>query len=179
MKITGIVKNRPLNAIYRDAAYPGAYMPFYLYGRAKEYHISHMLLRAPNTALYAGNMTLELDGGQILNDTDLAQGAILCLNSVPEAAYQPFPSKNADIPKDFFFRPGQSFPVTIYRDPRVASEGGPGLLDGLTEVLGQGTVTLGKDVQVDTEGVNKDIFKRVDKISRWRDEFSQIGKQLE
>ena len=154
-------------------------MPFYLYGSAGEYHISHMLLRAPNTALYAGNVTLQLDNGQVLNDEDLTRGAILCLTSVPEAAYQPFPARNADIPKGFFFRAGQSFPVKIYRDPRNAGDGGPGLLDGVTEVLGQGTVTLGKDVQVDTEGVNRDIFKRVDKISRWRDEFSQIGKQLE
>ncbi|PGH00702.1 hypothetical protein AJ79_08122 [Helicocarpus griseus UAMH5409] len=176
--ITRIIKDRPLASIYRDSAYPSAYMPFYIYGDSKQQHISHMLLKAPNIGLCAGNVTLQLNDGQILNDTDLSRGAILCLTKVPEAARQPFPAKNADIPRGFFFRAGEKFPIKIYSDPHDASTGGPGLLDGLTEVLADGTMTLGRDLQVDAESVNRDIFKRVDKVSRWRDEFGKIGKEL-
>lgn len=178
MKIARIVRDRPLASIHRDAAYPSAYMPFYLYGNGKQHHISHMLLRAPNIGLSAGDVKLALKGNQILNDADLARGVILCLTEIPEVARQPFPSKNADIPRGFFFRAGETFPIKIYSDPRDGSVGGPGLLEGLTEVLAEGTVTLSRDVQVDAEVGNRDIFKRVGKVSRWRDEFAKIGKEL-
>jgi hypothetical protein len=33
---------------------------------------------------------------------------------------QPFPAKNTKDPKDIFFRPGQKFPVKIWRDLKRA-----------------------------------------------------------
>lgn len=181
--ITGIVKNRPLASMHRDTCYPSGQMPFYLYGTDSQYHMSHMLLRSPNIALRAGNVKLNIDNTEAV-EKEIQRGAILSLSDVHEASRQPFPDKNADLPNEFFFRQGQQFQVTVWRDPREADQGAGGLIAELFEdgskshLLASGTVELSEDVQVDAESVNKDIFKRFDKVTRWREEFNKIGREL-
>ncbi|KAK2753458.1 hypothetical protein FQN54_007848 [Arachnomyces sp. PD_36] len=181
--ITDVVKNRPLSSMHRDTCYPSGHMPFYLYGTGSQYHMSHVLLMSPNIALRAGNVKLEVDNTDAVNK-ELQRGVILSLSDVHEASRQPFPERNADLPRDFFFRQGQQFQVTVWRDPREASEGARGLMqevfedDKKSNLLATGTVELSEDVQVDSESVNKDIFKRYDKVTRWREEFDKIGKEL-
>lgn len=181
--ILDVVKNRPLGSIHRDIGYPSGHMPFYLYGTGSQYHISHMLLRSPNIALRAGNVKLDIDNVEVV-EKEIQRGAILSLSEVHEASRQPFPEKNADLPRDFFFRPGQEFQVTVWRDPREADQGARDLVAELFEdpdkshLLASGTMEISEDVQIDAESVNKDIFKRVDKVTRWREEFNKIGREL-
>lgn len=183
VSIMGVVKNRPLESIHRDIEYPSGHMPFYLYGAGPQYHISHMLLRSPNIALRASNVKLNIDNIEAV-EKEIQRGAILSLSEVHEASRQPFPEKNADLPNGFFFSPGQQFQVTVWRDPRDADQGARGLVAELFEdpakshLLASGTMELSEDVQIDAESVNKDIFKKVDKVTRWREEFSKIGREL-
>jgi hypothetical protein len=181
--ITDVVKNRPLASMHRDNCYPSGQMPFYLYGTGSQYHLSHMLLKSPNIALRAGNVKLNIDNPEAVQK-EIRRGAILSFSEVHEASRQPFPNKNADLPKEFFFRQGQQFQVTVWRDPRESDQGARGLVAEVLEdsnksqLLASGTVELSEDVHVDAESVNKDIFKRFDKVTRWREEFDKIGKEL-
>lgn len=183
--IKDVLKNRPLECMARDMDYP-SHMPFYLYGTDSQYHISHILLRSPNIALRAGDVKLDLDNiGEVEREIRTHGGVILTLLDIYEVSRQPFPEKNADLPRDFFFRPGQEFRVRVWRDPREAEQSARGLMEEIYEepngasCLASGTMKLSEDVHVDAESVNKDIFKRYDKVTRWREEFDQIGRELQ
>ncbi|KAK2748783.1 hypothetical protein FQN57_000364 [Myotisia sp. PD_48] len=174
--IRRIVKDRTLASIYRDATYPQGEMPFYLYGTETEHHLAHMLLRAPNISLLAGDVKLDLN--ENISAEELARGTILSLTNIHEASRQPFPSKNSELGRNFFFRSGQTFPVSIWRDPMAARQPAQGTLTTDSPLLATGKITLGTDVQVDVDGVNRDMFKRVEKVNRWRDKFNEIGQPL-
>lgn len=181
VSVTRIVKSRPLNSEYREKEYPENSMPFYLYGTKEQQHISHMLLRAPNIALSAAGVTLthQVQGKDVaLDKTILSQvpnGLILTLQNRPEAAMQPFPEKNKELPPQFFFKKDHKFPVKIWKDPKPNSAKGPGLLKGLQEVC-EATMVLNKDIDVDAEWPNSDSYesKKPDN-SRWQKELESIG----
>ena len=122
----------------------------------------------------------------------LSKGAILTLEGISEAAMQPFQSTEGPLgdtltsDSNFFFRPGQTFPVTIYEDGKEAGTPGPGLLDdvlaGKAKVLGKGTVTLGEGRYVDSVLMNQDPFEvkeGSEKFKAWKKVFDSIGKELE
>jgi hypothetical protein len=74
----------------------------------------------------------------------------------------------------FFFRPGARFRV------RVRVDGGGqvfGAVEG--EHVGDGELTLGDGVFVDSEAMDYDPFKKVEKMYEWRHEFDQFGKGLD
>ncbi|GMG51297.1 unnamed protein product [Aspergillus oryzae var. brunneus] len=169
---------RPLNSANREADYPEDYMPFYLYGSGKQWHISHMLLQAPNATFSAGNVKLDDKLVSSLNKGHAEKGAILALTEVPETPMQPFPTSKSELPACFFFQPDKKYKVKVWDDPNDASAAGPGLLEGLGEPI-EGTITLSKEIHIDLEWINKDPFEREDRVGKWRDEFSQIGKKLE
>ncbi|GMF67666.1 unnamed protein product [Aspergillus oryzae] len=169
---------RPLNSANREVDYPEDYMPFYLYGSGKQWHISHMLLQAPNATFSAGNVKLDDKLVSSLNKGHAEKGAILALTEVPETPMQPFPTSKSELPACFFFQPDKKYKVKVWDDPNDASAAGPGLLEGLGEPI-EGTITLSKEIHIDLEWINKDPFEREDRVGKWRDEFSQIGKKLE
>ena len=176
-----IVKSRPLNSCYRDTKYPAQFMPFYLYGNKQELFIDHMLVTAPNIYLSASDIKFSPD----LTEKALSlleDGLILGLTEIPEAALQPFPGKNADLPKSFFFSAGKEFEVKVWKDPRGAVDAGPGLLDDLEkeDPVYTGKMTRGKNVLVDVEGPNKDDFaeKPVESDS-WQKKLDEIGSMLD
>ncbi|KAB8237316.1 hypothetical protein ETB97_007633 [Aspergillus alliaceus] len=173
-----VIKSRPLNSAHREADYPEDFMPFYLYGSGKQWHMSHMLLQAPNATFSANNVTLDEELATSLKQEHAEKGAILALTEVPEQSMQPFPSSKHDLPGGFFFQPDKKYKVKVWDDPRDASAAGPGLLEGLGKPV-EGTITLTNEVHFDLEWINKDPFEYEDKMGKWRDEFSQIGKKLE
>lgn len=172
-----MVVSRPLNSANRDSEYPADFMPFYLYGTENEMHISHMLVRSPNIAIYASSIGFSpvLPESVSLASAEL----ILALLEVPEASKQPFPIENNLLPDPFFFREGEDFKVSIWEDPNPAWSAGPGLLRGLGDPMYTGTMTLGKHVVIDAEGPNKDRLSppRVDEDS-WQKELDAIGDVL-
>lgn len=98
---------------------------------------------------------------------------------------QPFPDVSPSADR-FFFRPGAEFTAKVYLDPRAAAESGKGLVDevvGTGEVAATGRVVVRGDaeVSVDVEKINRDPWSEPeeDKISRWRDRFSKIGKEIQ
>ncbi|KAF7596071.1 hypothetical protein BBP40_003333 [Aspergillus hancockii] len=153
VRLTRIIKSRPLNPSNRDLTYPQHYMPFYLYGTPQQKHISHILLRAPNIALSASNVAFSPELDQIIGP-QLPDGLILALSSIPEVSIQPYTTKNQDLPAYFFFQSGKQYKVTVWRDPRSPVAEGPGLLEGLKDPVGSGTMTLGNSVDVDAEEIN-------------------------
>ncbi|KAE8354962.1 pyridoxal phosphate-dependent transferase [Aspergillus coremiiformis] len=173
-----VIKSRPLNSANRETDYPEDCMPFYLYGSGQQWHISHMLLQAPNATLSAGNVKLDDKLASSLNQEHAKKGAILALTEIPERSMQPFPYSKGDLPAKFFFQPDKTFKVKVWEDPKDASTAGPGLLEDLGTPV-EGTITLSNEIHVDLEWINKDPFEYEDKVGKWRDEFSQIGKQLE
>jgi hypothetical protein len=175
-----VVKDRSLVSYYRDRSYPSRCMPFYLYGSNTEQNVDHILLRKPNIQLTADRVKLQLN--QPLNSDQLARGVICSVDSVREAAMQPFPA-SADLRanSNFFFSAGRNLPVTIYRDPRGPSDNGPGIVDVIEKssmVLAKGTLTLGNSLYIDSEALNKDPYKRVEKYVKWKEEFDKIGKSM-
>ncbi|KAI1110545.1 pyridoxal-dependent decarboxylase domain-containing protein [Nemania sp. NC0429] len=80
---------------------------------------------------------------------------------------------------NFFFRPGVSFQVGVWEDGNRSGESSKYASSELGPLIGRGTLTLGDNVYVDTEAINFDPFKKVEKVSEWRHEFDQIGKELE
>ncbi|KAE8368365.1 pyridoxal-dependent decarboxylase domain protein [Aspergillus caelatus] len=180
-----IVKSRPLNSANRDDHYPRHVMPFYLYGSEEQFHISHMLLQAPNVNLSACDVELKL--GDELSDkvsTRLGkgEGLILTLTEFREETMHPFPQDNQNAvykSKDFFFQKGRTFKVKIYEDPNPAIAKGPGLLDELRAPIARGQMTLGDDVHVDAEQLNKDPLEVTDEGSKWDNDLDQIGKILD
>ncbi|KAI1630536.1 pyridoxal-dependent decarboxylase domain protein [Biscogniauxia mediterranea] len=87
-------ESRPLNSKWRLKDYPDVFMPFYLYGTAKEANIDHILVRAPNTQLSAGRCKLEFS--EEVPDDIWEKPLVLRIDDVYEAPMQPFPS-NSDI----------------------------------------------------------------------------------
>ena len=179
------IKDRPLNSKYRDHAYPSGHMPFYLYGTPSSLHIDHMLLLAPNIQLSASNVTLSVDP-PILAEK-LKNGCILYLDGVQESAMQPFlPTSHLvggtgpTSANNFFFRAGKKFKVSVFEDRYGIDAGGPGLGDvDYGKRLATGEVVLGGEIWVDSDGVNRDPFKRPSQTAKWREEFDKIGKELE
>lgn len=176
--VTSIVRNRPLNSEYREKSYPENFIPFYLYGTQEQYHISHMLLRAPNIALSAGDITLTVDGKDVADHPDIfpqvPSGLILTLEDYPEAAMQPFPEKNKDLPPQFFFKKNNTFPVKIWKETNPKNSG-PGLLEDWEKQC-EAILTLNKDIDVDSEWPNMDSYKSVSPDSDyWQKELDNIG----
>lgn len=116
------------------------------------------------------------------NLTDaLASGAILTLSSHYERPLQPFPSSNDALPFPFFFRAGAEFAVKIWADPAHPSDSICGVLEKVAkqEPLATGTMTLGEDVVVDVEKLNRDPWGEEKsfgvKVARWRKRFKSIA----
>lgn len=185
-----IIKSRPLNSINRDHDYPQEDMPFYLYGTPEQMHISHVLLRSPNIALSAANVTLSAKDEnspkpeEHIHAGDLSSGLILALTDHREVAMQPFPervsAKNEDnTPDTFFFSPGQMFFVSVWKDRKRNVDKGPELLKNLGPPFWKGVLTLGSDLDYDSVWPNKDpsANNKVD-CSYWQEELSQIPNVL-
>ena len=95
---------------------------------------------------------------------------------------QPFPTNNELRSSSvFFFRPGASFTVSVYKDPKEPNATGPGLVDvkSLGTPVTKGTITLGTGLYTDSDSPNKDPFPRIEKYSAWKEEFDKIGKAME
>lgn len=181
-------------------------MPFYLYGkgRVSRFHgqlmtilafltrigdqlsIDHVLVRAPNAQFSASGCKF-MSTTDNLTETQLSKGLLLCLDTVREAAMQPF-STNADIgvrngivPKSssFFFKPGAQFPATVYEIPDAKDSSSIQLIENRGTPIASGTLVLGDDVYIDTEACNKDPYKREQTIDHWREQFDQIGNELD
>lgn len=95
---------------------------------------------------------------------------------------QPFPS-NTDLESSsvFFFKPGSKHTVQIYQDEYDATAHGPGLASSCGKkelLLASGSMTLGKGVVVDSETMNGDPFKRIERVVKWREEFDKIGQSM-
>ncbi|KAI1351924.1 pyridoxal-dependent decarboxylase domain-containing protein [Xylaria sp. FL0043] len=80
---------------------------------------------------------------------------------------------------NFFFRPGATFKVGVWEDKDRSNESSKYASFELGKFIGRGTLTLGDSVYVDSEAMNFDPFKKVEKVNEWRYEFDQIGKELE
>jgi hypothetical protein len=79
----------------------------------------------------------------------------------------------------FFFRPGETFEVGVWEDGNRDSPDSTYASGKLGEFVGRGKLTLGDSVYVDSEAMNFDPFKRVEKVSEWRHEFDRIGQEME
>ncbi|KAL9099527.1 MAG: hypothetical protein Q9163_004987 [Psora crenata] len=184
--VSNIVKDRSLKGRFCDESYPTNYVPFYLYGTAAYKNIDHILVRSPNIQLSADNVQLDLD--KPLGDDALSKGPILCIEGISEAAVQPFQSTEGPLgdtlasDSGFFFRPGQSFKVSVYEDPKDVETSGPGLADVSTmKLLGTGSMKLGDETYVDSVQLNRDPFELKEgdeKFKAWKKVFDQIGKEL-
>ena len=187
-----LIKSRPLNPVYRDHDYPKENMPFYLYGTPQQMHISHMLLRSPNIALYANNVSLEDKDGDLpklekcISAADLSAGLILALTKRREAAMQPFPERVSanEIESDrdsFFFSKGKKFDVSVWKDPKKPIDQGPDLLKGLKgkDPDWTGVLTLGRDLDFDSVWPNKDpaADTKMDS-SHWQKRLAEIPDVL-
>ncbi|KAA8646784.1 hypothetical protein EYZ11_011412 [Aspergillus tanneri] len=182
VKMTRIVKSRPLNSVNRDDHYPRHFMPFYLFGSQDEHHISHMLLQSPNVSLSASNVQLQdALARKVASRLAKHEGLILTLTEYREETMHPFPPKNDDsmlISDNFFFREGQTFEVKVYEDPKPDTANGPGLLDELRTPIARGRMTLGSDVHVDVETLNRDPFDEQEDDVKWDSELDEITNVL-
>ncbi|KAK3381197.1 pyridoxal phosphate-dependent transferase, partial [Podospora didyma] len=188
--ITSLIKSRPLNRSAQDDNFPAGFMPFYLYGTEKERHIDHVLVQAPNITLSAENVALVLNDNSVDIEAVIQRGAaIVTLEGVHEAALQPFPETNEELFSgtgncNFFFRQGAKFDVKVWEDPRGPTDGTRGMLAEMRrdqkKPLGTGTLTLGENVLVDVEKVNRDPFAeaKTAKVSKWRERFDRIGREV-
>ncbi|GAW25934.1 putative pyridoxal-dependent decarboxylase domain protein [Rosellinia necatrix] len=79
----------------------------------------------------------------------------------------------------FFFRPGARFQVGVWEDGDRSDASSKHASSELGAFVGYGVLTLGESVYVDSEAMNFDPFKKVEKVSEWRYEFDRIGKELE
>ncbi|KAI1269383.1 pyridoxal-dependent decarboxylase domain-containing protein [Xylariaceae sp. FL1019] len=80
---------------------------------------------------------------------------------------------------NFFFRPGATFKVGVWKDKNRKNQSSKHRSFELGAFIGRGTITLGESIYVDSEAMNFDPFKKVEKVTEWRHEFDQIGKELE
>jgi glutamate/tyrosine decarboxylase-like PLP-dependent enzyme len=211
--VRSVVVSRPLNSQWRVKDYPTTYIPFYLYGTSTDANIDHVIVRAPNTQMSAGQCTVEVDG---MSDSHWQKPLLLVIEDVYEAPMQPFPPnreigskhgaivtyKHADEEYDalgaegsavnhsdtrngklrgssFFFRPRAKFSVSVWEDTKRTEPSSESARPDQGPLIGRGTLTLGESVFVDSEAMNYDPFKKVEKIAEWRYEFDQIGKELD
>lgn len=184
-----IIKSRPLNPVYRDHDYPKENVPFYLYGTPQQMHLSHVLLRSPNIALSAENVSLALkenasEPKKAISADDLSAGLILALTNRREAAMQPFQERvsvneNETKRDSFFFSNGKKFDVSIWKDPKKPVDKGPGLLKDLENPDWSGVLTLGPDLDFDSVWPNKDPAAEnpVDS-SHWQKKLADIPDVL-
>jgi hypothetical protein len=153
-----VVKNRPLDSMYRDTHYPVDNMPFYLYGSSKELHVDHMLLFAPNAQLTAEGVKC-LFSGQPIPEDELKKG-VIALFSLREITMQPF-RRDANDPSQFF-KPDATFNVVVYKDSKPAAAHGPGLAQvSEADKLCSGTITLSQRVFTDVEALNPEEFSKL------------------
>ncbi|VUC26346.1 unnamed protein product [Clonostachys rosea] len=161
---------------------------------------------APNTQLSASGCTLELDSDVpwseplvlLLNDIYEApmqpfpsnseigtkNGAIISYkcaeHNEDDAAVVTSETRSGRARgSGFFFRPGATFRACVHLDGDRTRDSSRGASWDLGEKVGEGTITLGSSVYVDSEAMNWDPFKEVERINEWRYEFDQIGKELE
>ncbi len=128
-------------------------MPFYLYGTAQEMHIDHVLLRVPNAQLSAGEVTVELLGGdRSVFLAGLKGGLIAVADAVPELLMQPLSANGLKS----FFHPGAKLAVSIYHDQNAARSQGPGLCDQLGDPITRGIITFGDNTFADAYMINAD-----------------------
>lgn len=81
---------------------------------------------------------------------------------------------------NFFFRKGKKFQVSVFKDRYAVGAGGPGLGDvDYGDRVAVGEAVLGEGIWVDSEGVNRDPFKKPSQVNKWREEFDKIGKELD
>lgn len=205
--VTNTVVSRPLNSQWRLKDYPQKHMPFYLYGDSKEANIDHVIVKAPNSQLSASGCKLDMDAelpwDQPLvlflddvyeapmqpfppnNEIVSRNGAILAPQKAVDSEYDSeyvVTSETQGAKKrrsGFFFRPGAKFQVSVYLDGCSDDPSSEYVCFKYADPIGNGHITLGEGVYVDTEAMNKDPFKKVDKVKEWRHEFDQIGKELE
>ncbi|GBE87629.1 PLP-dependent transferase [Sparassis crispa] len=150
-----VVKERPLDSMWRDQNYPADSIPFYLYGSLQEQHVDHMLLQAPNAQLCADRVALSLAEVDRLTDENLRKGVLLFIEGLHEQAMQPF---SKDDPPNFF-KAGTKFNVKVYNDPRAATTHGPGLAKvSPRDFIASGTLTLGTGIFVDYTDLNREDF---------------------
>ncbi|KAB8233262.1 pyridoxal phosphate-dependent transferase [Aspergillus alliaceus] len=182
VQMVRIIKSSPLNSANRDDHYPRHFMPFYLYGSPDQYHISHMLLQAPNVNLSACDVKFSKALSKTVHAyLEKSKGLILTLTGYREETMHPFPQKNDDsvlTSDDFFFRSGQKFKVKVYEDPNGNCSEGPGLIDNLGTPIGRGEMTLGDDVHVDVELLNQDPLVKQEQVVEWDKELDKIKDVL-
>lgn len=148
----GVIKNRPLCSRHLDIDYPSR-MPFYLYGTRQEIHIDHILVKAPNAQLSAGEITFDLiEGNESVFAAGLKGGLIAMADTLPEHLMQPFTLDRLES----FFRPCAKFELSIYPDD-VSRSQGYGFCDKLGEPIARGRITLGGNTFVDEYMINLDI----------------------
>lgn len=80
---------------------------------------------------------------------------------------------------EFFFRPGKKLNVGVYLDGNRTKENVEYACLKLGEKVGGGSIVLGGNVFVDSEAMNFDPLKKPERVSQWRYQFDQIGKELE
>jgi hypothetical protein len=148
----GVIKNRPLCSRHLDIDYP-LRMPFYLYSTGQEIHIDHILVKAPNAQLSAGEITFEfIEGSESEVAAGLEGGLIAVANTLPEHLMQPFTLDRLES----FFRPCAKFELSIYPD-EVAQSQGYGFCDKLGEPIARCRITLGGNTFVDEYMINLDV----------------------
>ncbi|RAH52097.1 pyridoxal-dependent decarboxylase domain protein [Aspergillus piperis CBS 112811] len=180
MEMKRVVISRPLNSTNRDDHYPRHLMPFYLYGSQNEFHISHMLLQAPNVNLSACGVTFTEALPQRVLALLERRALILTLTEYREETMHPLPETNSAILENdnFFFRPGQRFQVKIFEDHKEPNAKGPGLIDNLRFPIAREEMTLNSDVHVDVEALNKDPLEEEQVGTSWESELDQVREVL-
>jgi hypothetical protein len=125
-------------------------MPFYLYSTGQEMHIDHMLVRAPNAQLSAGEVTFELiEGSESVFAPELKNGLIAVADTLPECLMQPFTSDRLKS----IFHPGAKLDLSIYPDEAAQSRGHD-LCDRLGEPIARARIILGDNTFVDEPMIN-------------------------
>ena len=79
----------------------------------------------------------------------------------------------------FFFRPGAQFRVRVWEDEHRTDESTESAAPDKGPLIGEGMLTLGPDVYVDSEAVNFDPYRKPERMAEWRYEFDQIGKEFD
>jgi hypothetical protein len=130
-------------------------MPFYLYGTGQEMHIDHILVRAPNAQLSAGEVTVELiEGSESVFAAGLRNGFIAVADALPEHLMQPFTLGRLES----FFYPGAKLDLSLYPDDDSESRGYEyDLCDKLGEPIARSRITLGGNTFVDEYMINLDV----------------------
>jgi hypothetical protein len=143
------VVKKPLDSKDLSATYPPVGMPFYLYGSTpnSEYHIDHTYAAAPNAQFTGGEVTIPADVQRVLPTFTEASPYINIIVDFPERAMQPFPSdKEIAQDPDFFFRPNKVLPFKF---------------TAANNTIVKGSLTLTKNVFVDTDMLNEDPVPKI------------------